>query len=278
MKQAIIRWILISLAVLALGPVLAKLTGLALDPWGGSDTTALLSASPALSLSMVVLAIALAGAFGMIAARLTTVGVGMFCAGAALSWSAYTGATTEGLIRISESGRPLWMLGIEAAGLGALTIGIAIFIVKSSSDQLNKSNEYERFSMQTALAVGVSFLVAAIVAWVIARSGTSGQSLAAAWIASMLAVAAGRSVAPGASIVACLAGVLLVGVVGPVAAVFLHGGGLLETVYSGGLFPLARLTPLDWAAGVLVGAPAGSVWAASVIEKNMPSGSTPVRA
>lgn len=278
MKQAITRWILISLALLVLGPVLATLTGLGHDAWGGGATTALLSSSPALSLSMVVLAILLAGAFGMIAARLTTVGVGMFCAGAALSWSAHAGATVEGLIRISSSDLSLWMLSIEGAGLGALTIGISIFILNKSNERPTRTSTYGGFDFQSALAVGVSFLVAAIVAWVIAREGTPGQTLAATWIGAMLAVAAGRSVAPSASVATCLAGVLLVSVVGPLAAVILHGGGLVEASYSGGLFPLARMTPLDWVAGALLGAPMGSVWAASVIEKNVHSESAPVRA
>jgi len=279
MKQAIIRWILISLAALALGPALAKLTGLAHDPWGGSVTTALLSSTPALSASMVVLAIVAAGAFGLIAARLTSVGVGMFCAGTALSWCAYTGATVEGLIRISASARPLWLLSIEAAGLGALTLGVLIVILKKKkTDHPSTAEADEIFGSQAALGAGVSFLVAAIAAWVIAREGISGQTLAAAGLATMFAVAAGRSVAPAASVVSCLAGVLLVGVAGPAVGAVLHGGGLVEASYSGALFPLARVTPLDWASGVLLGAPMGSVWAASMIEKNVHGESAPARA
>lgn len=273
MKQIVLRWILIGGAALALGPILAAITGVVEDSQGGGATTLFVSQSPAMGALAGVVAIAIAGAYGWIVARLTTQGMGLFCAGVAIGWPAFAGATGEQLIRDAQSAQPLWVLSVEALVVGVVGVAISmrILAVKKSNDK------DELIGPQAALALAVSFLVAAIIGWVIAREGTPGQNLAAAGIAAMIATAVGKSVAPGASLVACIVGVLSVGAVGPAAGALLQGSDIVGVSYANGLFPLARLTPLDWLFGTWVGVPIGASWAASMIEKKSDASPSPAR-
>ena len=65
----------------------------------------------------------------------------------------------------------------------------------------------------------------------------------------------------------CIGAALLVSVLGPAAGAILQGSDIVEASYANGLFPLARITPLHWLAGVWMGAPLGGAWAASMLEK-----------
>lgn len=263
MKQALLRWILIGLAVLAVGPFLAMVVGLIDGPAGG-PRTAFITSSPIASGLLALIAVGVAGLFGWMAARVSTIGLGLFCAGGATGWLAYHEATTEELIRASQSVAPLWTLTFEAVVFAAVGLVMTVGILGKRG---RPSLDEEVIGPQAALGAGVSLLIAAIGAWVLARESTPGQALAATGIASMFAIAAGKSVAPSAALISCVAGVLLVSIIGPAAGATLHGGEIVELAYSNTLFPLARLSPLNWLAGVWMGAPIGVVWAASMLEK-----------
>ena len=257
---------------MALGPILAAMTGIVEDSQGASAITLFVSATPALGALLGLAAIALAGAYGVLTRRLTTPGMGLFCAGVAIGWPAFTGATCEELIREAQSAGPLWIVSVEALVVGVVGVAISMRIMPRKE----ADDEDALIGPQAALGTAVSFLVAAIMAFLVAREGTSGQNLAATGIATMFAVAVGKSVAPGASLIACVAGVLAVGVVGPAAGAILQGNDIVQASYLNELFPLARLTPLDWLFGTWVGVPIGASWAASMIEKK--SDSKPSRA
>lgn len=280
MKQAFTRWTLIGVATLAVGPALAALTASVGDGRGGHATTLLVSASPVASLVVGALAIMVAAGYGVLAGRLSTPRLGLFCAGAAIAWPAFTGATAESLIREAQSTGPLWRMSIEMLLVAALGLAATRVIAarRDFADISGDGDPEETFGRQGALGAGVSFAAAVFAGWVIAREGTPGQNLAAAWIASIAAVAAGRSVAPRASLVACVAGVFLVGVLGPIAGALAQGSEIVPVAYTNTLLPLARITPLNWLAGAWLGAPMGAAWAATTIEQQSESPGAPARA
>lgn len=268
MKDVILRWTCIAVAALALGPAMALLTGVVRDVQGGSHATLVVSAGPIVSTLAGLAAILACAAYGVVVARVTTPGLGLFCAGAAIGWPAFTGALSDNLIRISQSAGVLWALsaeGLLVAGLGILG---AMMILRPKRDD---SSEDELVGSQAALGASVAFLVGVIVTWAIAREGTPGQILAAAGIGSIFGIAAGRSVAPSASMVVCVGAVLLGAVLGPAAGAILQGSDIVEATYANNLFPLARLTPLYWLAGAWMGAPIGGAWASSMLEKKIES-------
>lgn len=268
MRQTLTRWTLLALAVFGLGPTLAWLTGLVGDGHGGRTTTLFLSGSLPLSVALGLLAIALAAIFSAFVRRLTTPGFGLFCAGAALGWPAFVGATAESTVRLAQSARPLPLMSAEMILVGAAGLaGARLIVGPIEPDPTGREEPEELFGARAATGAGVALLVAAIAVWILAREGTPGQSLAAAGLGTMAAVAASRSAAPKASIIACLAGVFAVGVVGPLIGAILQSGDIVSAAYTNTLFPLARLTPMTWLAGALLGAPLGAAWAASVMER-----------
>ncbi len=264
-----------AVAALVVGPTLSVLTSLARDADGGGAATLLVSGAPIMGAIAGLVAIAIASGLGMIVARITNPAMGLFCAGAAIAWPAFTGAVGEDVIRVAQSASPLWVLAGE--GLLVTIVGVAASWIVIGGPGAGEDSK-EIFDSQNALAASVTFLVGAIVAWALAREGTPGQILAAAGIASIVGIAAGQSVAPGASMVVCIGAALLLSVLGPAAGAILQGRDIVETAYSNGLFPLARITPLFWLAGAWMGAPIGAAWAASMLEKRTEATSSAKRA
>ncbi|RMH29673.1 MAG: hypothetical protein D6693_01690 [Planctomycetota bacterium] len=268
MRQTILRWALLAVAVFAVGPALAWLTGLVGDGHGGRATTLFVSSTLPASAVLGLAAIAVAGGLGAAVRRATGAGFGLFCAGAALAWPAFVGATVEDAVRYAQSPRPLYLMTAEMVLVGLAGLAAARLIVGPvEPDPTGREEPEELIGSRAAAGAGVSLLTALVAAWVLAREGTPGQNLATAGLASMAAVAAGRSAAPKASIIACLAGVFVVGLAGPLAGALVHGSGIVEASYSNTLLPLARVTPMTWLAGGLLGAPMGAAWAASVMER-----------
>jgi hypothetical protein len=113
---------------------------------------------------------------------------------------------------------------------------------------------------------------AGVVAWIFAPDSLKGQTFAAAAFAGLfgavaMKMAARHYVTP--LVVFCVVGVLACA--GPaVAAVYYgSGSGIVRPVYSGaigGVLPLARILPLDWLAGALVGVPIGLSWGGAMTE------------
>lgn len=277
MKQALLRWGLIATAALAVGPAIDALMAIARDGAGGRNITLLVSQSPPVSLALGMIAVAVAAAFGLAVRRVTTIGLGLFCAGAIVAWPAFNGATAEALVREAQSAAPFIRLAVEMVLVGVIgVLGTRLIVGRIEPDPSGRADPEELFGPRAALGAAVSFAVAGIAAWILAREGTPGQNTAAAGLATMAAIAAGRSAAPKASIIACVAGVFAVGLVGPILALLTQGGEIVDAAYANGLVPLARITPMTWLAGVWLGAPIGASWAASMVEhKDQPH---PVRA
>lgn len=267
MKNALVRWGLIAAATLAVGPLLDSLMAVARDGSGGRNVTLLVSQAPAVSLALGLIVIAAAAAFGYAVRRVTTIGLGLFCAGAIVAWPAFNGATAEGLVRDAQSAGPFARLAVEMALLGVIgVLGTRFIVGRIEPDPSGREDPEELIGPRAALGAGVSFVVAGVSLWILAREGTPGQNTAAAGLAAMAAVAAGRSAAPKASIVACVAGIFAVGLAGPILALVTQGSDIVVAAYSNSLAPLARITPMTWLAGVWLGAPIGASWASSMVE------------
>jgi hypothetical protein len=97
-----------------------------------------------------------------------------------------------------------------------------------------------------------------------------GQTLAAAVVAGITGTLVGRIVSHRAPLGSFLAGGLLLAAIGPAAGAIIDGQALVERVYAGTGFTLARIMPLDWIAGILIGVPVGASWAASMVQKHAP--------
>jgi hypothetical protein len=101
--------------------------------------------------------------------------------------------------------------------------------------------------------------------------GGACAAIGAGAIATMIAMQVGGRMTTLAPIL----GILLIGLVAPIAGQVLANGGLGHAARSGTLTPIASLQPLDWAAAAMLGVPVGIGWAASLLEKQLAEADQP---
>ena len=126
------------------------------------------------------------------------------------------------------------------------------------------------------MSIAGALVAGGLGAWLAAREDLKGQTIGAAAVAGALGGTLARVLAPRAAGWTVVLGVCLAGVVGMALAA---GAGLREMVgalygdgVNGTLAALGRVSPLDWAAGALMGAPVGMTWAGSMVEKKQEGG------
>ena len=125
MKQSIINWIVFAVAAIVAGPIAGRLVEMATPASGGADPTALLSASPAMSIALYAGGFVIAGVVGVIAARVTNVGVALSAAGIVLAWAAWRTERIDDVFRYGHSSGAFWTLATEGLLMAAGGIGRA---------------------------------------------------------------------------------------------------------------------------------------------------------
>ncbi len=267
MKEAL-RWALIAIALLVVGPIVGRVVGEVRSPTGGPDATMLVSDSLSRSIGATLVAMAAASFMGVLGARLVSVKTGMFVAGAVLIWPAFTSAAVAGVIRESQSAGPLWRLALEGLLLGAIAVGATVLISRAGSRHEGEDEVAAPLgSAETAIVIGAAALVGGVAAWVVAREGLKGQTFAAGAIAGVAAGVVGRVAAHQAAMAAYMVGMAVLAAAGPALAAGIDGGDIVGETYANTLIPLGWLAPLDWIGGAFFGLPLGITWGASMLEK-----------
>jgi hypothetical protein len=114
-------------------------------------------------------------------------------------------------------------------------------------------------------------IAAAAVTWFLAVANAQGQTFGAALLAALAAGAVGQVLASGSRCVLTpvvpAVAILVLAVLGPLAAKMHAGNHLIESIYRGDFLGLGRPISLDWAAGALLGAPIGLSWAGAIIDQ-----------
>lgn len=270
MLQSFLRWVIPLAGLLVVGPIAGMCTsGLRLAD-GGSSATLLVSTSPGTGILLGAAAIALATIVGCVGSRLISVPYGLFSAGLTLSWASWGTGNIDLIVRSYQSGAPLWRLAIEGAIVGALGIGACKLILMAAKKPpalpqgtvgtWGRGDENPWLTRGKAL--GACLVAAGVVAWLVALESTKGQTFAAAAVAGMAGAAAMKMTARHATPLIVFGVVAILACAGPAAAAVYYGSGsgIVRPVYAGtagSLMPFARILPLDWLAGALVGVPIG---------------------
>lgn len=292
MIHATLRWALYFTAILVAGPIAASLIAPLRGPGGATEATVLTSTAPLAGILAIVVAAAIAAVMGVVTARLVqSMRAGMIAAGLVLIWVAFESARMDDMVRAWRSAQPLWLAAGEGIIVGALLIGVAALVVLvggrgGGDDEAGHAHGAKPVPIarrlfgsnmaESIMAVGAGVLAGGAAAFFVAVTPLKGQAIAAAIVGSLTAAAAGRLIEHRAPLVLLMIPPAILAVLGPALGALLAGAGIgagsadsgiVGTVYRGGLFPLAYITPLDWLAGALPGVPLGVAWAASMVEK-----------
>lgn len=271
MHRWLIRWTLIILAVFLVGPIAGLATGAipALD--GGPAASALVTRSPIAGIGLTLGAVTIAALWGLLGARLFGARTGLFLAGLVMLWGAGQGATVAGLMRVDGDAGVFTSMAIEGVILlvvgGALSWAICLV---GRADEQDYAEPITHIDHVYALIAAV--LAGGLAAWLIGREGLKGQALAAATAAGVGAATVGRLIGQRAKAMIFVPAVMLLAVIGPIAAMQLAGGNAVERVFENRFSALGLLTPMDWLAGALLGVPMGLAWAASLANRHAPAG------
>lgn len=170
------------------------------------------------------------------------------------------------LLRWAPAPGALYRLAAEGALVGLFTISLAVVV-----GRVGRAAERDGSEPLSSSASGVGAIVGlvggVVGVWLIAQDTTKGQTLAAAVMGGMFAACAGRLAAVRSPAIVYMIVACVLGVVGPFTGAILHGGDALRAIYESRFVHLALPTPLDWAAGALLGVPLGLNIAGSLMER-----------
>lgn len=270
MRHTILKWTLLGLALLVLAPILSGVIQM------GSGIGQ--AGTPALSGSLVVgtvtwlIAVVGAGIAGAVVSRLVDARYGMAAAGLALVWAAGNVPNLADLTRVDGAGSPVVAMAVDGLVLGAL-VAVVLFVVLPGS--AGKSGETassdSRDPRLQALLAAAGFAGAALVgAWLVAQDGRTGQAIAGAVVAGVFGGAVARVIAPALPLRMLVFGVPLTMLIAPLLGMVLTEGDIPSAGYTDSAFPLLRVMPAHWAAGLLIGLPIGAANAAGMIREKHP--------
>ncbi len=264
MAHNALRWVLAGVALLIVGPLLGVLTGFVPSADGIGTVTPLLSSSVFTGVVVWTVAIAIAGAFGLLVTSLTTWRLGVACIGLALVWSAWGTPRLDQLVRVDGMTNPATALALDGAFVTLVACAFAWFCAKRGErlDDTEPAPPQEMGLGVLACAVG-----AMVAVFVIARDERVGQAMGAAVVAGFLGGFGGRILGARVPAAWLLLGFPIAALASPIIGGMLTDGSIAAATYEGDVSSLLRVMPAHWAVGLLIGFPAGCAQANAMIEK-----------
>lgn len=279
MLRSVVRYSIFFAALLILGPLAWWLTGTLRGPDGATHTSPLVSTAGALGLARAAAAIAVAFAGGLVARLFVSPRWAMFTAGGVLAWAAWGAGPIDGLLRTARDGSPLPRLAAEGAVYTLLAILMSLVLARPKPDGEHTPVSPGSRLPLAGIGIALGAAAGALCAWVCAQSTMKGQVLAAATLGGLAAAIAAHVLNPRVPAWSVVAGVVLLGVIGPLVVIATGPAGaqLVLQANAVGIFPAARPLPIDWLAGAFLGVPLGHAWGASMSETRVTPAS-PARA
>jgi hypothetical protein len=274
MARNTFRWILLAITMFILGPIAGAAASWLRGVDGSHAVSLLASGTGVVGAMGVAIGFALAGVAGIIASRLFGVRTGLFAAGLVLVWTAAKTGTVDGIARQAQEASVFRTLAIEGMIIGAATFALGFLIVRAAGgseeapdEPAARFNERSKEAPRMIGAVAACAVAGAIAAIIVARSSLPAQAIFAAAAAGVAGAMVALLVHQNTRIHWMLAALCGLAIVGPASAGFAHAD-VIHAMYKGSLTPLARITPLQWAAGLMLGVPVGLSWATSMIKKD----------
>ncbi|MCE2924634.1 MAG: hypothetical protein LW822_04150 [Phycisphaeraceae bacterium] len=262
MRRAVATYGLMVAALFLAGPLAWVLTAGVHDPTGGHGGTVLLFAE-----SMPVAFVRGAGAsliavvVGLLSARLVSLRWGLWNAGVVMAWASAGVGTVDQVLRARGSASGL--LGAFAVEGGLLAVLAAGFAFLAGRVARERWGEEEGWSRGKRVGMIVAAVVASAVGVAVGTrvgmiDNLKGQAIFSVLAGSVLGGILATIVWPRHPAWTVVLGVAVVAVFGPMYAMAtVPAGQLVEQIFGGTLVGFARITPMDWAAGALLGTPMG---------------------
>jgi hypothetical protein len=270
-------WTAVAGAVLVVGPIAGSIAGRLQTETGLQDASPFTASSTVSGIVVGTLVLVIALCYGILVGRIAHARLGLICSGLVLTWAAWRFGTFAALIRDAGDASPVSRLAIEGGLFGALlAAGCAVLLLLSRSvsqdrlqtEPLKKPVPAAQARAQDwAISAAAVCLAGLFAAWLLARSPLQGQVFASAVGAGVVGAAVGRSVSMRAPMLAILIGGFSLALIGPLVGVYGVSGDALTRLYADQWPGLGLISPFDWLAGVLVGAPLGEMWAHSMVDR-----------
>ena len=274
-RSMMLRWLLPSIAVLFIGPLLSLPVAGLRGPTGGTDATLLLSSSPVVGVLALIALAVVAGAGGAITARLTAPGTGRTFVGLCVAWTALRTANSWRLYEMHGGGAAI-PLAIEGVLVGVVAAVIALMLALGGGTHTREklASDLRIAVASPNAAIGIAIGVAAGIGGsvLVALDGARGQCVAGGFAGALLAAVAVHLATPTLTTeqarLRSIAAVIVLMVVAPLTIMVMPGAGeAAQSARAGTLVGPALVQPLDWLVGVFLGIPTGLGWVGSVSEK-----------
>lgn len=282
-----LHWAIGLAAVLAVGPLAARLLFRITDARGDHLSSILASNHKGRALAGLALVLLGSLVVGRIARVIGGAGLALMCAGLVLGWGAFAFGSVEEAIRGTHASSFFPLLAAEGFVLCLLAALLAMHLAAPTMrtplenegadalpSKLTALGHFIRVRKASGVAtlaqcVVVSAIVAAAVTALCSISALRGQTIFAAFVGAVLAgVAAQVTAAAGSARISPAVpalGVALAALVAPFIAMSMHGASLVPDTLAGNLTWIGRPLPIDWAAGGLLGVHVGMGWAGATL-------------
>ena len=277
MAKTVLKWAIFAVALFVIGPFAGAIASSVQAPDGSTQASILISHSPARALLALALALLLTAIVGVFTSRLFTPRTGLFAAGLVAVWPAGALGDIGGLLRHTASAPVFRTLTFEALLVAAALLAVAWIVSRAGTlttaapptapSGLRAYEERTQALKRSLLAAAAGTIAGGIGAVIAARSTLPGQAIFAAAFAGALGTMAAVLVHKTVAAHWATAGLVLLIVAGPASGGFAPPEETLRALYASDLSPLARITPLHWFAGLLIGIPIGFSWGESLTTK-----------
>ena len=237
---------------------------------GGRGPTVLSAERPVVAAMAVLVCLAVATAIACVVGRVVNAAVGLFVLGAGVfALDSRLGGLREVVFAHPEKSA-IFGMGLETLVFALIVMGlvIVVFSVTGGFHDVEPEVDGTRPDWLTSDAAmksaGMGLLVLPAV-WLIAQSPMKGQAIAAVFFGSMVAGLVGRLSAPHVQPILVFVSPLVFGAIGHAIAAATMRAPLDDAYVAGATSAFARIMPLDYVAGSLLGVSFGLGWAKSFL-------------
>jgi hypothetical protein len=276
MSSVLTRNVALFGGMIAAGFICAQAALFIQSPRGEGGPCVFMAQQPATAATAIVLCLGLATLLACLVGRLVNAAVGLFVLGAGVFVLDSRLATIRSVVYADADRSTLTSLALEcfAMALLALMLVAVVFKVAGGFHDVEPDENGERphwlFSASALRSAACGVMVLPAV-WLVAQSPLKGQALAAAITGSMVAGLAARLIAPHVQPLLIFVSPMVFGAIGHLLAAFTSQPPLDHAYINQSLSVFARVTPMDYLAGSLLGVAMGLGWGKSFLHHEEPA-------